>query len=212
MTLKIRRAAVLGAGVMGAQIAAHLAAAGVRTYLLDLPSNEPPADKNLAKAVGKNFRSARSILAIENLKALKPAPLYTASALRAIIPGNFDDDMSVLSECDWVIEAVIERLDIKQNLHKRMAEYVRPHVPVTTNTSGLLLADIVKDMPEEYVSRFFGTHFFNPPRYMRLIEIIPHKHSDPQLVSDLTDWISERLIGIYQTTQHKRKPVPTIYD
>lgn len=193
MSLVIRKAAVLGAGVMGAQIAAVLAAAGVRTYLLDLSSNEPPADKKLAGAVGKNFRSTRAILAIENLKQLKPSPLYTATSLVNIIPGNFDDDMSVLSDCDWVIEAVVERLDIKQNIHKRIGEYVRPHVPVTTNTSGISLEDIVKSMPEEYARRFFGTHFFNPPRYMRLLEIIPHQNTDEKLKGELCDWIQSRL-------------------
>jgi 3-hydroxyacyl-CoA dehydrogenase len=193
MKLKIRRAAVLGSGVMGAQIAAHLAAAGVRTYLLDLASAEPPADKAMAKAIGKNFRSARSVLAIENLKVLKPSPLYSSSFLQSIIPGNFEDDMSVIAECDWVIEAVIERMDIKQGLHKKIAEYAKPGIPVTTNTSGLNLSEIVKDLPEAYASRFFGTHFFNPPRYMRLLEIIPHELTNPQLLKATTDWIEERL-------------------
>lgn len=193
MTLKIRRAAVLGAGVMGAQIAAHLAAAGVRTYLLDLASSEPPADKNAAKLLGKDFRSARAVMAIENLKTLKPSPLMTPGVIAGVIPGNFDDDLSVLAECDWIIEAVIERLDIKQSLHKRIAEYARPHVPVTTNTSGISLADIAKEMTEEYQKRFFGTHFFNPPRYMRLLEVIPHHKTDAKLMADLNAWIEERL-------------------
>src|SRR5689334_13828277 len=96
-SLKIHRAAVLGAGVMGAQIAAHLAAAGVRTYLLDLASDAPPADPKLAKAVGKAYRSSRAILAIENLKQLKPSPLMTPKVLSGIIPGNFEDDFSVLA-------------------------------------------------------------------------------------------------------------------
>ncbi len=193
MTLKIRRAAVLGAGVMGAQIAAHLAAAGVKTYLLDLASNEPPADKAQAKAVGKNFRSARAVLAIENLKVLKPSPLYTASVLQSLVPGNFDDDLSVLADCDWIIEAVIERLDIKKSLHQRIAEYARPHVPVTTNTSGISLGSIAAELSPEYQQRFFGTHFFNPPRYMKLLEIIPHAACDQKLMADLISWIEERL-------------------
>jgi 3-hydroxyacyl-CoA dehydrogenase len=192
-TLKIRRAAVLGAGVMGAQIAAHLSAAGVRTYLLDLPSAEPPKDPAQAKAVGKNVRSARAVLAVENLKQLKPSPLFTAKALTGIIPGNFEDDLSVLAECDWILEAVIERMDVKKDLHKRIAQYARPHVPVTTNTSGLGLAEIVKELPEEYQARFFGTHFFNPPRYMRLLEVIPHPLTDRRLFTALTQWIEERL-------------------
>lgn len=192
-SLKIRRAAVLGAGVMGAQIAAHLAAAGVRTYLLDLPSAEPPKDPAQAKAVGKAFRSARAVLAIENLKQLKPSPLYTAKVLQSLIPGNFEDDLSVLAECDWIIEAVIERMDIKKDLHQRIAQYARPHVPVTTNTSGLNLEEIVKDLPEEYQSRFFGTHFFNPPRYMRLVELIPHPLTDRKLMEELSQWTNERI-------------------
>jgi 3-hydroxyacyl-CoA dehydrogenase len=192
-TLKIRRAAVLGAGVMGAQIAAHLAAAGVRTYLLDLASNEPPTDKNTAKAVGKNFRSTRAILAIENLKVLKPAPLMSESVLANIIPGNFDDDMSVLADCDWILEAVVERLDIKKSIHKRIAEFARPNVPVTTNTSGISLAKIVGELDETYATRFFGTHFFNPARYMKLLEIIPHDTCDKKLMHDLTDWLEARL-------------------
>lgn len=193
MKLKIRRAAVLGSGVMGAQIAAHLAAAGVRTYLLDLSSNEPPLDKVQAKLVGANFRSTRSVLAIENLKTLKPSPLYSPSVLQNIIPGNFDDDMSVIAECDWVIEAVIERMDIKQGLHKRIAEYARPETPITTNTSGLNLAEIVKDLPETYAQRFFGTHFFNPPRYMKLLEVIPHQETNMKLMEATNQWIEERL-------------------
>ncbi len=198
MTLKIRRAAVLGAGVMGAQIAAHLAAAGVRTHLLDLASSEPPAPKdpdakNAAKILGKNWRSARAIMAVENLKTLKPSPLMTPGVLLGIIPGNFEDDMAVLADCDWIIEAVIERLDIKQSLHKKIAEYARPHVPVTTNTSGISLGDIAKDLPAEYQTRFFGTHFFNPPRYMRLLEVIPHQSTDMKLMNELNSWTEERL-------------------
>jgi 3-hydroxyacyl-CoA dehydrogenase len=193
MTLKIRRAAVLGSGVMGAQIAAHLAAAGVRTYLLDLASTEPPKDKAQAKLVGARFRSARSVLAIENLKTLKPAPLYSPSFLASIVPGNFDDDLSVLADCDWIIEAVIERLDIKQSLHAKIAQYARPGVPVTTNTSGISLKEIAKELPEEYQARFFGTHFFNPPRYMRLLEVIAHPATDKRLFAALNAWTEERL-------------------
>ncbi len=195
--LKIRRVAVLGAGVMGAQIAALLAAAGVRVHLLDLPSSElPPAaakDSKLAKLIGKNVRNARAILAIEGLKALRPTPLYSMSHLSGIIPGNFDDDMSVLASVDWVLEAVIEKLEIKQDIHKRIAAVVRPGVPVTTNTSGISLADMCRGLPETFQTCFFGTHFFNPPRYMRLLEIIPHASVDQKLVRQLSTWIEERL-------------------
>jgi 3-hydroxyacyl-CoA dehydrogenase len=191
--LKIRRAAVLGSGVMGAQIAALLSAAGIRVHLLDLASQEPPKDPKEAKVVGKNIRSARSILAIENLKSLKPSPLFTPAVLSGIIPGNFDDDMAVLRECDWVLEAVIEKLDIKQKLFARVMEYAKPGIPITTNTSGIKLEDIAKDMPEQFVTNFFGTHFFNPPRYMKLLEIIPHGLTRKDLVADFSKWSEETL-------------------
>lgn len=193
MSLKIRRAAVLGAGVMGAQIAAHLAAAGVSTHLLDLASKDPPTDKNQARLLGKDFRSARAVLAVQNLKQLKPSPLYDADSLPKIIPGNFDDDLSVLASCDWIIEVVVERLDIKQGIHTKIAEYARPDVPVTTNTSGISLVNMVSHLPEEYQSRFFGTHFFNPPRYLHLVEMIPHPKTDRKLFDSLSQWIEERL-------------------
>jgi 3-hydroxyacyl-CoA dehydrogenase len=191
--LKIRRVAVLGSGVMGAQIAALLSAAGIRVHLLDLPSTEPPKDPKDAKIVGKNVSSARAVLAIENLKALKPSPLYSLNALSGIIPGNFDDDMPVLRDCDWVVEAVVERLDVKQQLFTRVMEYAKPGTPITTNTSGINLEDIAKNMPEEFVTNFFGTHFFNPPRYMKLLEIIPHNLTNRDLINDFSQWSEETL-------------------
>ncbi|RYZ59652.1 MAG: 3-hydroxyacyl-CoA dehydrogenase/enoyl-CoA hydratase family protein [Proteobacteria bacterium] len=194
MSLKIHRVAVLGAGVMGAQIAAHLAAAGVRTHLLDLPSEAPHKDPKIAAAIGKGFRSTAAYLAIENLKKLKPSPLASESILANLIPGNFADDMSVIADCDWVIEVVAEKLEIKKSILKQISEYARPHIPVTTNTSGLSLEKMSEDLDENFHSRFFGTHFFNPPRYMKLLEIIPHTRTDPKLIKDLTDWI-ERYLG-----------------
>ena len=193
MAIKIRRAAVLGAGVMGAQIAAQLAAAGVRTYLLDLATDQPPKDPKLAKKLGQKFRSARSIGAIEQLKQMKPAPLMSSSILPSIIPGNFDDDMSVLADVDWVIEVVAERLDIKKSIMTKVCEYARKDIPITTNTSGLSLNAIFEGFDEFLKRRFFGTHFFNPPRYMKLVEIIPHQESDMELVHSLATWIEERL-------------------
>ena len=193
MSVKIRRAAVLGAGVMGAQIAAHLAAAGIETYLFDLPSNEAPRDPNESAKVGTRFRSTRAILAIENLKVLKPSPLYTADVLELLKPGNFEDDADVLSQCDWVLEAVVERLDVKQKIHQLIASKVRAGVPVTTNTSGISLAAIAASLPEDYQKNFFGTHFFNPPRYMKLLEMIPSAHTDKGLFEDFAQWAEDKL-------------------
>ena len=201
--MKIRRAVVMGSGVMGAQIAAVLAAAGVRVHVLDLASAEPPnlaslpkelqKDARLPKLLQKNFRSARAILAIEGLKYLRPSPLFSPSHMQNIIPGNFEDDLSVLADADWVIEAVIEKLEIKKDLHKKIAEIVRPGVPVTTNTSGISLSSICEDLPEHYQAAFFGTHFFNPPRYMRLLEVIAHPDTDRKLMDALSRWIDHRL-------------------
>jgi 3-hydroxyacyl-CoA dehydrogenase len=191
--MNIRRAAVLGSGVMGAQIAALLSAAGIRVHLLDLANAEPPKDPKEAKLVGKNYRSTRAIVAIENLKSLKPSPLFSANALSGIIPGNFDDDMSVLRSCDWVVEAVVERLDVKQQLFNRVMEYAKPGIPITSNTSGINLEDIAKNMPEQFVTNFFGTHFFNPPRYMKLLEIIPHGLTRKDLIGNFSLWAEETL-------------------
>ncbi len=166
MTLKIKRAAVLGAGVMGSQIAALLASAGVRTHLLDLKTPN-----------------------LDVLKTLKPSPLFSAEHLHLIIPGNFDDDFSVLSQCDWVIEVVAEKLEIKRSIFKKVFEFAPPHIPITSNTSGISLEEIAKDFSEFEVKRFFGTHFFNPPRYMKLLEIIPHSHTDKDLLSQMANWL-----------------------
>ncbi len=193
MNVNIRRAVVLGSGVMGAQIAALLATAGVRVHLLDLCDQEAPKNPEHAKKVGKNFRSARAILAVENLKTLKPSPLASSSVLSNLIPGNFDDDMAVVADADWIIEAVVERLDIKQSLFKKVLEVARAGTPITTNTSGIALHKICADFPEHFKSSFFGTHFFNPPRYMHLVEIIPHAETDKALMGRLSDWIASRL-------------------
>ncbi len=179
MKLNIRRAAVLGAGTMGTQIAALLAASGITTHLLDLSS--------------EGERSSRALAAIANLKQLKPTPLYNEASLSRLIPGNFDDDMKVLEDCDWILEAVVERLDIKQSLHRKIAQYARPNVPVTTNTSGIKLVDIAAEFSPEQRQRFFGTHFFNPPRYMKLLEIIPHPETNLELLNAFEAWSEERL-------------------
>lgn len=193
MALKIRKTAVLGAGVMGAQIAALLGAAGITTWLLDLELTEPPADAKLAKALGSKFRSGRAMGALETLKKLKPSPLLSESALELIIPGNFADDLSVISECDWIIEVVIEKLEIKRSIHKRISEYKRPGVPITTNTSGIPINDIVSELGDEYARDFFGTHFFNPPRYMKLLEVIAGTKTNPELFSQVSEWIESHL-------------------
>jgi 3-hydroxyacyl-CoA dehydrogenase len=168
-SLLIRRAAVLGAGVMGSRIAAHLANAGIPTLLLDLvPSGA--GDKNrLAKA------------ALAALAKAKPAAFYETSLAALITPGNFEDDLPRLAGCDWIIEAVAENLEIKTALLARVVPHLAPHALLTTNTSGLPLKQIAAGLTA-HRDRFFGTHFFNPPRYMRLLEVIPTAESDAAVV------------------------------
>jgi 3-hydroxyacyl-CoA dehydrogenase len=169
----IQKAAVLGAGTMGARIAAHLANAGLQVVLLDLP--------NLAAQ------------ALEVLKKSKPAALFDVSLAGRIAVGNFDDNLALLNSCDWVIEAVTENLEIKQALIAKVVAHLKPGAILTTNTSGLPVASIAANMPEPLRRRWFGTHFFNPPRYMRLLEIIPTPETDPAAIEAVAHFADQRL-------------------
>ncbi|MFQ6605922.1 MAG: 3-hydroxyacyl-CoA dehydrogenase/enoyl-CoA hydratase family protein, partial [Fidelibacterota bacterium] len=153
MEKKIEKVAVMGAGVMGAQIAGHLANAGIPSYLFDI--NRELAEKGL-----------------DVLTTLKPAPLYTPKNKGLITPCTYDDDLEKIREVDWVIEAVAERLDIKQSVFKNITPFLNDHVVVTSNTSGLPLSDLLTSFPDDVQARFMITHFFNPPRYMRLLELV----------------------------------------
>ncbi len=156
----IRKAAVLGAGTMGSRIAAHLANAGLPVVLLDIPGRGP---RRPWKPSSKS----------------KPAALFDPSFASRITVGNFDDDLALLAGCDWVIEAVTENLAIKQALIERITPHLKPDAILTTNTSGIPIAAIAAKLPEHLRKRCFGTHFFNPPRYMRLVEIIAHAGRRP---------------------------------
>ena len=166
----VRRAAVLGAGTMGARIAAHLANAGIPALLLDLPPKPGTSERALA------------LTALEALSQSKPAAFFDPSRAALITPGTFDDDLPKLAQCDWIIEAVAENLEIKTALLTRVVPHLAAHAILTTNTSGLPIARIAAAIPAVR-GRFFGTHFFNPPRYMRLLEVIPTPDSDPAAVS-----------------------------
>jgi 3-hydroxyacyl-CoA dehydrogenase len=165
-----RQVAVLGAGVMGAQIAAHLANAGVQVLLLDLPSES--GQKNAV--VDKAFRA---------MQKMKPSPLVTKSASDRIRTGNFDDDLSDLGEMDWVIEAVVENLKIKRDLWVRVEKVAGPKTVLSTNTSGIPLHELTDGFSKAFRNRFLGTHFFNPPRYLKLLEIIPTPDTSPEILS-----------------------------
>lgn len=194
--LNINSAAVVGAGTMGAQIAAHLANVGIPVLLLDVaPTELTPEEKaaglTLAAPMVRN-RIVRSLF--ERMTKLSPSPLFTREAARLITLGNIEDDLPKLATADWVIEAVLERLDLKRELHAKIARHARHDVLVTTNTSGLPLHRIAEDLPAAYRRRFFATHFFNPPRYMRLLEIVPMPETDPEAVRAFTGF-AETVLG-----------------
>ncbi|HUB80234.1 MAG TPA: 3-hydroxyacyl-CoA dehydrogenase NAD-binding domain-containing protein [Bryobacteraceae bacterium] len=176
----IRKAAVLGAGTMGSRIAAHLANAGLPVVLLDIPAEKPP-------------RSAVAAQAVDGLKKSKPAAFYDPTFTSRLTVGNFDDDLALLRDCDWVIEAVTENLAIKQALLAKVTTELKPDAILTTNTSGLPVAQIAAVLPEALRRRWFGTHFFNPPRYMRLVEIIAPPEADPAAVAAIRQFADQRL-------------------
>ncbi|RRN78447.1 3-hydroxyacyl-CoA dehydrogenase/enoyl-CoA hydratase family protein [Pseudoxanthomonas sp. SGD-10] len=178
--LLVRRAAVLGAGVMGAQIAAHLTNAGVDTVLFDLPAKEGPADGIVLKAIG-------------NLAKLSPAPLASKSLAAAIAPANYDTGLEQLRDCDLIIEAIAERMDWKQDLYRRIAPFVGEHAVLASNTSGLGINALAAVLPEQLRHRFCGVHFFNPPRYMHLAELIPADTTDKAVLEGLETFLTTNL-------------------
>jgi 3-hydroxyacyl-CoA dehydrogenase len=179
MVERIETAAVLGAGVMGAGIAAHLAGAGIRTFLLDIV---PPNLKDTEKA-DKRARNRFALTGIDNALKAKPAAFYDPDAARLITPGNFEDDLEKLAKCDLIIEAVVERMDIKKSLFAKVAKVLAPHAILASNTSGLSIAEMSKDLPEDVQQRFVVMHFFNPVRYMRLLEIIPGPKTSKEITA-----------------------------
>ena len=178
--LVVRKVAVLGAGVMGAQIAAHLANAKVPTVLFDLPAKEGPKNAIVEKALAA-------------LKKQKPAPLASKTAINYIQAANYDDDLALLSECDLVIEAVAERLDIKENLYSKVAPHLGAKTIFATNTSGLSIETLASVFSQELKDRFCGVHFFNPPRYMHLVELIACKETDASVLDNLERFLVSTL-------------------
>ena len=192
---QINRVAVLGAGVMGATIAAHLANAGLDVLLLDMVPKEL-SDKEQAAGLSLESPLVRNGIArvgLEGLLKMKPAPLYLKQYASQIEVGNFDDDMVRLKECDWVIEVVIEHLPIKKMLFEKLVPHLASGAILSTNTSGLSVNDMAEVLPPEVRKNFMITHFFNPPRYMRLLEIVPCHETDPAVVEGLVEFISRWL-------------------
>lgn len=176
----IRKIAVLGAGVMGAQIAAHCVNAGIETLLFDLS----------AKEGGHNAIVEKSI---SNLTKLKPSPLGTIQTASLLKARNYDDNLSELSSCDLIIEAIAERSDWKESLYQRISPFLTETSILVTNTSGLSINKLAAALPDSQRSRFCGVHFFNPPRYMHLIELIPTENTSPELINNLESWLTSNL-------------------
>jgi 3-hydroxyacyl-CoA dehydrogenase len=187
MERRIEKAVVLGAGTMGSRIAAHFANAGLPGILLDivppnLPAGAPPAERN--KIVRAGLDAARKS---------KPAAFFKASLADKIDIGNFEDDLARCAEADWIIEVVAENLEIKRNLLARVAQFRKPGAIVTTNTSGLPVHLIAEGMSEEFQQHWAGTHFFNPPRYLKLVEVIPGPKTSSEVVASLSEFCDRRL-------------------
>lgn len=178
--LLVRKAAVLGAGVMGAQIAAHLTNAGVDTVLFDLAAKEGHPDGVVLRAIA-------------NLGKLSPAPLASKTLAEAISPANYDTGLDQLKECDLIIEAIAERMDWKQDLYKKIAPFVAEHTVLASNTSGLGINKLAEVLPEQLRHRFCGVHFFNPPRYMHLAELIPARTTDGIVLEGLETFLTTTL-------------------
>jgi 3-hydroxyacyl-CoA dehydrogenase len=193
--LLIRKAAVLGAGRMGTAVAAHLANAGIPTLLLDLAPTELTEDEQKKKLTldDPKVRNRLAEAAIAAAAKGRPAAFAHPSRIGLLTPGNFDDDLSKLADIDWVIEAVVERLDVKRDLLARVAQNVGPRTIVSTNSSGLSVNTMAEALPDELKTRFLGSHFFFPPRYMYLLELIPGEHTDPAVVDRLREFSELRL-------------------
>jgi 3-hydroxyacyl-CoA dehydrogenase len=178
----IKKVAVLGSGVMGSRIACHFAGIGLQVLLLDIVPKDAaestkPAERN--KLVNDALTAA--------IKS-NPSPVYNKNVVKRITTGNFDDDMKKIADCDWVIEVVVERLDIKQKVFEQVEKYRKPGTLITSNTSGIPIHMMAEGRSDDFKKHFCGTHFFNPPRYLRLLEIIPTPHTDPEIIDFLMSY------------------------
>lgn len=174
-----RTAAVLGAGVMGSQIAAHLANAGLDVLLLDVTPESIGREGAKNSIVEGAFKAATK---------MKPDPFFTAEAQKRVTLGNFDDDFDKIGEADWIIEVVVERMDVKQSVMERIEKAASDTAVISTNTSGLPIAEIAEGRSEGFRRRFLGTHFFNPPRYLKLFEVIPTDDTDPEVLARVSSF------------------------
>lgn len=196
MNQRIKRAAVLGSGVMGSGIAAHLANIGIPTIMLDIvPRELTEAEKS--KGLTLEDKVVRNRMANQSKQALlkqKPSPITSKKSMDLIVTGNMEDDMEKLADVDWIIEVVVERLDIKKQVFAEVDKHRKPGTIVTSNTSGISVEAMIEDCSEDMKQHFLGTHFFNPPRYLKLLEIIPTQHTDAEVVSFMKQF-GENVLG-----------------
>src|SRR3989454_7672827 len=180
--ITVKKAAVLGAGTMGAQIAAHLANAGIPTLLLDIVPRDDGGDRNRIARAG-----------FEAAKNSKPAAFFTADLAALVSVGNFEDDLANLKDCDLIIEAVVENLEIKRGLYEKVEQHRRPGAVIASNTSGIPLQQLAAGRSEDFRAHFLGLHFFNPPRYMNLVELIRTEWTKPEVSCSMFGVLDERL-------------------
>lgn len=196
MNRHIRKVAVLGSGVMGSRIACHFANIGCEVVMLDIVPRELN-EVEQKKGIAQDSATHRNRIVNDALQfALKsnPSPIYRKSFASRIVTGNFDDDMSKLSDCDWIIEVVIERLDIKQQVFENVEKFRKPGTLITSNTSGIPIHMMLDGRSDDFKAHFCGSHFFNPPRYLQLLEIIPTPSTSPEVVDFLMDY-GQRYLG-----------------
>ena len=179
MKRTIKKVAVLGSGVMGSRIACHFAGIGVQVLLLDIVPKEAAESKD---------KKLRNKIVNDSLQAAiksNPSPVFYKDVVKKITTGNFDDNMKEIAACDWIIEVVVERLDIKKSVYEKVEQFRKPGTLITSNTSGIPIHLLSEGRSEDFKQNFCGTHFFNPPRYLRLLEIIPTPGTDPSVVDFL---------------------------
>ena len=187
MNRSIKKVAVLGSGVMGSRIACHFAGIGVQVLLLDIVPKEPN-DAEKAKGLTTDHPAVRNRIVNDALTAAvksNPSPVFTKDVLKRIKTGNFTDNMKDIAAMDWIIEVVVERLDIKKSVYEQVEQFRKPGTLITSNTSGIPIHMLSEGRSEDFKKHFCGTHFFNPPRYLRLLEIIPTPDTDPSIVDFL---------------------------
>src|SRR5713226_1899418 len=180
--ITVKKAAVLGAGTMGAQIAAHLANARIPTLLLDIVPGGDAGDRNRIARAG-----------FEAAKKARPAAFFTSDLSSLVTVGNFEDDLSKLKDCDLIIEAVVENLEIKRQLYENVEQHRRPGSVVASNTSGIPLSLLAEGRSEDFRAHFVGMHFFNPPRYRHILELIRTEWTRPEVSCSMFGFLDERL-------------------